>query len=133
MKRSFPFVAVLFALGIVGVVSQRPVLTYEGSSDYQAFCASCHGASGKGDGIVARSLAKKPADLTQLAKKNAGAFPTERVVKTIDSGAGSHGGSADMPEWLSVFEKSSTSPGKAEATMRINALVRYLESIQEKP
>jgi len=31
---------------------------------------SCHGAAGKGDGVIAGSLKRRPADLTQLAKKN---------------------------------------------------------------
>ena len=33
-------------------------------------CASCHGVKGRGDGPVAKSLAKAPADLTKLSQKN---------------------------------------------------------------
>src|SRR6476620_2188049 len=39
---------------------------------------------GKGDGTLSKSLRKKPADLTQLAKKNNGQFPADTVAKFID-------------------------------------------------
>jgi mono/diheme cytochrome c family protein len=39
-------------------------LAQKGKALYQQQCASCHGASGKGDGPVARGLAHQPADLT---------------------------------------------------------------------
>ena len=38
-------------------------------------CAVCHGDDGKGNGPYAPELKAQPADLTQLAKKNNGAFP----------------------------------------------------------
>lgn len=38
-----------------------------GQTNYERNCASCHGASGKGDGAAGASLDPKPADLTVLA------------------------------------------------------------------
>ena len=105
---------------------------FDGGADYQAFCASCHGAAGKGDGVVAASIKRRPADLTQLARKNAGIFPLERVSKTIDDGAAKHGGSNDMPEWASVFAKSRESGNPDDVKARIDALVKYIERIQAK-
>jgi cytochrome c553 len=129
--RSIWAAAALAAIGIVGVASAQPA--YTGPSDYEAFCASCHGAAGKGDGPIASTLTKRPADLTRLAQKNNGAFPTDRVVKTVADGAKAHGGAADMPEWISVFTKSSGSAGPGEAQDRIKTLVRYLETLQARP
>ena len=125
-------VAALSVTSLVAFMSARSVSTYEGGTDYQAFCSSCHGAAGKGDGVIAATLKRRPADLTQLAKKNGGVFPAEKVLETIDAGAKPHGGSPDMPEWSSVFAKSRESASAGEAKARIEALVKYLETIQEK-
>ncbi len=38
-----------------------------GKSIYQKFCATCHGVHGKGDGVAAENLSKKPADFTDAA------------------------------------------------------------------
>ena len=121
-----------FVLAIATLAAAQTATTFEGSADYQAFCASCHGTAGKGDGVVAASLKRRPTDLTQLAKKNAGVFPGERVFKVIDSGAAPHGGSTDMPEWASVFAKSRESGSPAQVKARIDALVKYIERIQAK-
>ena len=41
-----------------------------GPLQFREYCASCHGMDAKGDGPVAASLKKKPADLTMLSKNN---------------------------------------------------------------
>lgn len=106
---------------------------YSGGGDYQVYCGSCHGASGKGDGSIAKSLKKHPTDLTQLTKLNNGVFPSDKVSKTVDGRTpGSGHGDSDMPAWGDVFAKSSESPGAENATMRIRTLVKYLETLQAK-
>src|ERR1035438_7103845 len=45
-----------------------------GQEMYRAYCASCHGAGGKGDGPASAALKSRPLDLTGLAKQNAGKF-----------------------------------------------------------
>ena len=50
-----------------------------GEIEYQNYCAVCHGADGKGQGIMNKYLTVRPADLTQLAKKNGGTFPFGRL------------------------------------------------------
>ena len=126
--------SVMLALPVLAVATLVAAQTakYEGSADYQTFCASCHGPAGKGDGVVAASLRRRPADLTQLSKKSAGVFPVERVSKTIDGGAATHGGSTDMPERASVFAKSRDSGNPDDVKARIEALVKYIERIQAK-
>jgi mono/diheme cytochrome c family protein len=104
---------------------------YSGPADYQIYCASCHGASAKGDGMIANSLRKRPADLTQLAKRNDGVFPGDNVFKTIEGPTVAHGKS-DMPVWADVFGKAQDSPTPEGVKARIAALVKYLETLQDR-
>jgi len=106
---------------------------YSGGGDYQVYCSSCHGTSGKGDGSIAKSLKKHPSDLTQLAKLNNGVFPGDKVFKTVDGRTpGSAHSDSDMPSWGDVFAKSTESQGTENAAMRIRTLVKYLETLQAK-
>jgi hypothetical protein len=50
-----------------------------GKSEFQSSCASCQGTAGKGNGPVSEQLKVAPPDLTILAKKNNGVFPTNAV------------------------------------------------------
>jgi len=106
---------------------------YSGDADYQVYCSSCHGTSAKGDGVIAKSLPKRPADLTQLTARNNGQFPADKVARSIEGRdlPGAHGNS-DMPAWGDVFAKSQDSPGADAAKVRITALVDYLQSLQAK-
>lgn len=109
-----------------------------GRADFVTYCAACHGVSGTGDGTVAEFLTITAADLTQLRKKNAGSFPRERVFNVIDgrTEVKVHG-PRDMPVWGDWFkfeaESSVAGKGAQEEVInaRINALVGYIESIQE--
>jgi len=42
----------------------------EGGKIYAAYCSTCHGEAGKGNGIAARSLPVKPGDHTDGAIMN---------------------------------------------------------------
>lgn len=55
----------------------------DGRTLYRQNCATCHGQAGQGDGPQAAQLAIAPADLTGLAARNAGTFPTEQVIATV--------------------------------------------------
>jgi len=106
---------------------------YSGSGDYQVYCASCHGAEARGDGMLAKSLKKRPADLTQLARHNNGVFPDEKVFKTVDGRQpGSAHSDADMPAWGEVFAKASESASPERTAARIDTLVKYLQTLQAK-
>ncbi|QHE77359.1 c-type cytochrome [Hydrogenophaga sp. PBL-H3] len=110
-----------------------------GRWDYQNSCASCHGASGRGDGPVVRYLVTPPTDLSRLAQRNGGVFPRDRLVTLIDGRAspaiGPHG-SREMPIWgntyVERFTQSGGSPQLAEdaALRRILDLVDHLERLQ---
>ena len=80
-----------------------------GRSLYNGYCKSCHGAAGKGDGMLAKSLSREPADLTALTAKFDGKFPTETLAKIIDGreDVPGHATSPDMPNWGDAFSKAS--------------------------
>ena len=125
--------AIVVASALVTVGAQVQSQPYSGSGDYQAYCASCHGANARGDGVIAKSLKKRPADLSQLTRRNNGIFPGEKIAKTIDGRMpGSPHGDADMPAWGDVFAKSRESEGPENAAVRIGTLVRFLEALQVK-
>jgi mono/diheme cytochrome c family protein len=105
---------------------------YSGSGDYQVYCVSCHGAEGRGDGMIAKSLKKRPADLTQIAQRNGGVFPDDNVFKAIDGQSGNVHSATDMPAWGEVLAKSSGSVGAENTAARIDALVKYLQTLQPK-
>jgi mono/diheme cytochrome c family protein len=110
-----------------------------GKQDFETYCASCHGESGLGDGPVAEFIAIEAADLTKLARKNGGEFPTERVQEIIDgrTEVKVHG-PRDMPVWGDWFDDEANQPGlRAEerelvVRERIAALAGYLQTLQEK-
>ena len=107
---------------------------FNGKQTYRTFCVNCHGAGAKGDGYLVDSLKAKPADLTQLAKRNGGEFPAERVRASIDGTAEVKGhGMREMPVWGDVFLwPDGDSPERREHVKRkIGELVEYLRSIQE--
>lgn len=120
--------AVLFTAG-TAAATQDEVLR-DGKDDYWAYCAACHGESGKGDGRMADILLVKPANLTDIAKRNGGVFPFWEVYGVIDGSIPVKG--HFMPDWDARFRADEQKPGYARAYLRILALTHYLESIQEE-
>ncbi len=108
-----------------------------GRGTYMRDCAVCHGKDGKGDGPYASMLTKKPADLTQLSKKNNGTFPAPRLARIIDGReeVAAHG-TRDMPIWGERFAAASraagSNPAPTIASQRIQLLLQFLNTIQEK-
>lgn len=104
--------------------------TMSGRELYVAYCASCHGMEGRGDGPAAEALRMRPTDLTLLSKTHGGKFPRARVERLLGGldGFPAHGGKK-MPVWGPVF--MPLSPTDAHSAALIDRLVRYLESIQQ--
>jgi mono/diheme cytochrome c family protein len=107
-----------------------------GKARFEQYCSSCHGTDAKGDGPLANLLTEKPADLTQLAKNNAGKFPGIKVMRDIDGRdtVRAHG-TSDMPVWGVNFKAvGSRSSHTAESATRGSAqeIVQYIQTIQEK-
>ena len=103
-----------------------------GHDMYVNYCAACHGKDGKGDGPAAPALKVAPADLTVLARKNAGKYPVMKVTTALTGQANlaAHG-NKEMPVWGPIFWRMSGGH-EAEVQQRIANLNKYIESIQEK-
>lgn len=103
------------------------------SSGQQAFerhCALCHGLDGRGSGPLADAMKLVPTDLTRLAARSNGEFPSNRVADVIRNGGAVLGhGSSAMLAWGTYFaEKGQPKVGK----QRIAELVSYIKSLQQK-
>jgi mono/diheme cytochrome c family protein len=112
-------------------VGALPTSPASGKEMFRAYCASCHGVEGKGNGPAAPSLKMPPSDLTILSRKNAGTFPTMRVRNSIKDGMSPEHGSKDMPVWGPILSSvSGDNPGVVD--QRVSNLVKYIQSIQAK-
>lgn len=135
-------VALSTAIGGIDVVYAQPSENL-GKREFLRSCASCHGESGRGDGPVAKSLVKPPADLTKLSQNNNGVFPISRVYEVIDGRIQTliHG-TREMPVWGDTYMQGLTNPTSrdyvskemAEALVRarILMLVEYISTLQDK-
>jgi mono/diheme cytochrome c family protein len=112
-------------------VNAQPTATLNGVDLFKEYCAVCHGAGGKGDGPAADALKKRPADLTQLTRKNGGTFPELHVMNYIkgDDVVAAHG-SRDMPVWGSIFSQMSSNRDLVQ--VRTISLMKYIEQFQAK-
>jgi cytochrome c553 len=130
-------IALAVVLGLGGCVEAgKPAAQNSGAADYADYCAACHGASGKGDGAAAAGLAKKPADLTTLAKRNHGTFPTTRVMAQIWGYAGKRG-EGIMPDFAPLLEGEAVpfdgGDGIQTPTpLRLVQIAEYLKTLQAK-
>jgi high-affinity iron transporter len=90
-----PLASALICLLAGGPVWAQSVA--EGKKLYAAYCSSCHGDTGKGDGPAARSLPAKPADHTSGATMNK--LSDKFLIDIISKGGTAVGKSAFMPGW----------------------------------
>jgi len=102
----------------------------DGAQVFRTYCASCHGLSARGDGPAAPAMRVAPPDLTAIARRNHGMFPSERVRQIIEGkGVAAHGDRV-MPVWGDVFMRKI---GGRDPHVVIGSLVHYLDTIQERP
>jgi mono/diheme cytochrome c family protein len=130
----FAAVFVVFSCSATAFAGQGSTSAASGSGLYVNYCASCHGPSAKGNGEMAAALKKKPADLTTIAQRNGGKFSADIVFRTVDgrNPVLGHGGPA-MPVWGNAFLRVDGGATPEVVRARIEALVNYLQSIQQKP
>lgn len=91
-----------------------------GEQLYARFCASCHGAQGRGDGPVASSFAIEVPDLTAISRRSGGKVSRDRIARIIDGRyiIGAHG-SRTMPVWGEDFSRAGLGDPDAERATRI--------------
>jgi mono/diheme cytochrome c family protein len=112
---------------------QQPLIIFiRGSNLYKTYCASCHGENAKGNGPMAVWLKVPPPDLTQIAVRNGGKFPLEKVARIIagEEALPSGHGPRAMPLWGPIF--SQVIGDQNLRRVRIDNLARYLRDIQSK-
>lgn len=95
---------------------------------YALHCATCHGASGQGDGPSGPGLLYPPSDLTRVAERRGGVFKATDVAAHLDGRVRhpSHGG-VDEPIWGPDLRLDAAEDGQLEA------LLQYLEALQVTP
>ena len=122
------------ALGLAACAMPEMPDAPEGAQLFAANCAACHGADARGAGPETLGIGKVPPDLTQIAARNSGVFPTADVLSAIDGYAqGTHVGRV-MPEFGAELGGDLVPldvDGILTPTPRaLVALLRYLESVQ---
>jgi mono/diheme cytochrome c family protein len=124
------------ALAAGALVACAPPPEKEGARLYDTYCTACHGATARGDGPVAGDLDRPVPDLTRIAARNGGAFPTGDVVATIDGYTRVREGNATMPEFGAELEAGrlvfyDLGDGRPVPTpSKLVALAEYLRTIQ---
>jgi cytochrome c553 len=132
-------VAVVFQSGSSAVADEKQ--NFRSDLLYRSACAPCHGQTGAGDGPVASVIKGGVPRLDDLTKRYSEEFPADYVRQTIDGRLDlvPHG-TPDMPVWGLRFSlrndtggltgKQADASGEAAADMLVDALVRYVASLQ---
>jgi mono/diheme cytochrome c family protein len=103
-----------------------------GKAMFKQYCASCHGRDAQGRGPATPTLNARVPDLTTLAKRHDGKFPSEYVESVLRFGPGfSAHGSSEMAVWGPIFQYLENY-NEAAVRQRIRNLCDYLESLQQK-
>jgi mono/diheme cytochrome c family protein len=132
-------VAMIMA-GVLLILATGNALSAEpsGAQEYKENCARCHGLDARGNGPDANEKpGYHPADLTQITRRHSRKFPRQTIYDIIDGGKrlpGHHDFNSPMPLWGLSFQlagKNYTEESEAAVRRRIDALLDYLESIQE--
>lgn len=111
-------------------VPGRTTEPLSGAQLFRTHCASCHGENGGGGGPISAQLRNTVPDLTTFSARNGGRFPAERVRQIVEGRGPAAHGDRSMPVWGDVFRRQSAD---ADPAMRIDAIVTYLQSIQQRP
>lgn len=130
----------LLAAGIIGLVAFSHATAqvfeeYSGEETFHRFCASCHGASGRGDGPVAAGLPIAVPDLTLLEQRQGERFPEATLRKIIDGREiVVYHGTRYMPVWGYEFWVAEGADEAAQRSVEIIIanLIDYLRSIQRE-
>jgi mono/diheme cytochrome c family protein len=107
---------------------------HDGQKYFMRYCASCHGMNAMGDGPVAKSLSKPPANLRMLSDKYGSPLPAAKLADIIDGrdAVRAHG-TAEMPVWGERFYAVGQGDrGEMGISEIIGKIVAYLDTIQDR-
>jgi len=105
---------------LAGAASAGAQNAAEGKKLYTTYCSTCHGESGKGDGVAGASLPVKPADHTNGAVMNK--LNDKFLQDIISKGGGAVGKSTFMPSWGGALNDS-----------QVGDVVAYIRSLANPP
>ncbi len=119
-----------------GAAIAQDLNVQDGNDLYRTYCWQCHGFEATGDGPMAEMLAIRTPDLTKLAARNDGVFPTELVAQQVDGRSPllAHGG--EMPIFGPALDSDkqialSLPSGQPMMTgVPLASLIAFLETIQ---
>lgn len=97
-------ISVIAAGALVGCVytPARAADMAAAKQNYDTFCVKCHGATGKGDGPGAATLATKPRNFSDCAVMSK--ISDETMFNVIKNGGAAAGLSKDMQAWSAGFD-----------------------------
>ncbi len=119
-----------------GAAIAQDLNVQDGNDLYRTYCWQCHGFEATGDGPMVEMLAIRTPDLTKLAARNDGVFPTELVARQVDGRSPllAHGG--EMPIFGPALDSDkqialSLPSGQPMMTgVPLASLIAFLETIQ---
>lgn len=97
---------------------------FDGATTYSAYCAGCHGMSGRGDGGLVGRVHNHPADLTRL-RDDAGRFDAAAVRYAI--GRAHMAPTVEAKSWEEILLQTY---GDAAHELILHNLVEHLASMQ---
>lgn len=110
----------VFGLAAAGIASAQDADV--GAGLYADYCAACHGASGKGDGVKAPFLSPRPGNLVSAATS---AKTDKELLRTIAQGKPR----TAMPAWQDVLPIED----QQAVLQYIRSLVRFTRSQTPPP
>lgn len=132
-----PILAPTAALAVaLGLAACAPPPDVTGRALFADFCTGCHGTDARGGGPLAQGLDRPVPDLTLIAARAGGVFPTARVMSVIDGYTRRQEGNVTMPEFGVALQEGplvlfDTGDGVMTPTPEpLVQLAAYLESLQ---
>jgi mono/diheme cytochrome c family protein len=120
------FAATVSAQTHIIYVNAQRIDPPDGARVYDAYCASCHGVAGRGNGPAAARLDKPVANLTLIAERD-GDFDRQHVMSHVSGGYVT----PPMPRWHQIIRDTYKSDGAEQLVIRNVTL--YVETMQVKP
>jgi len=132
-------VAGIFGFSAAALAADPPKQGWSfGKDQYNARCAPCHGANGKGGGPAAKQVGATVPDITTYAKRNGGKFPVELAWQKIDGRPASFDTERSMPVWGRDFRHQAianmgpTSQPESYVAAEIYAIIEHMKGMQVK-
>lgn len=88
----------------LGLIGSSVAAAEDGKALYTTYCATCHGAEGKGDGAAAAALNPKPRDFSSPETWKKEGFDKDWIMKITKEGGAANGLSPLMAPFPSLTD-----------------------------